>query len=158
MKNTLKKALFSLWTIGLIWAGSLWMVNAQSLLWWVLTDVWDAWNDEDYVWQNMSYNPWNSSNKLAEDNIIYTIKNFINRVLWLLSLIALAICLWWGFQMLTASGDETKYKKGFTILKQAGFGLAIIALAWLIVSVVFRIVNKTASSWTAWATPASWWE
>ena len=157
MKSTLKKALFSLWAIALVWAWSLWISNAQSLIWW--WDDWWAWDPNwDYEWQYYGYNPWAWTTWLAKDNIIYTIKNFINRVLWLLSLIALAICLWWGFQMLTASGDETKYKKGFTILKQAGFGLAIIALAWLIVSVIFRIVNKTASSWTAWATPASWWE
>ena len=144
MKNTFKKVLFSLWAIGLIWAGSLWMVNAQSLLWSGWSSTTENW--ATYAWQDTRYNVWNWSDSLTWDRLIYTIKNFINRVLWLLSLIALAICLWWGFQMLTASGDETKYKKGFTILKQAGFGLAIIALAWLIVSVVFRIVNKTAST------------
>ena len=142
MKSTFKKVLFSLWAIGLVWAGSLWMVNAQSLIWWWddgWTRVWD------FEWQNYEYNPGAWTTWLAKDNLIFTIRNFINRVLWLLSMIALAICLRWGFQMLTASGDETKYKKWFTILKQAWFGLAIIALAWLIVSVVFRVVNKTAT-------------
>ena len=144
MKNTLKKVLFSLWTIGLLWAGSFWIVNAQS----IISD--DGSAGSTTVWsQNTEYNPWSWTSSLAHDNLIKTIRNFINRVLWLLSLIALAICLWWGFQMLTANWDETKYKKWFTILKQAWFGLAIIALAWLIVSVVFRVVNKTAEWWTS---------
>ena len=151
MRDTFKKVLFSLWAIGLIWAGSFWMVNAQSLLWWNTDDVGSNSDVSSYNWQIMEYNPGAWTNQLKSDNLIRTIRNFINRVLWLLSLIALAICLWWGFQMLTASGDETKYKKWFTILKQAWFGLAIIALAWLIVSVVFRVINKTAEWWSTTA-------
>ena len=152
MKSTLKKVLFSLWTIGLLWVGSLWMVNAQSLVWgW--DDGWQG--DWDFEWQDLQYNPGAGTTSLAKDNLIYTIKNFINRVLWLLSLIALAICLWWGFQMLTASWDETKYKKWFTILKQAWFGLVVIALAWLIVSVIFRIINKNVEWGNAWSTGTS---
>jgi len=146
MRDTFKKVLFSLWAIGLVWAGNLWMVNAQSLLWnsWTNTD--QNLNQSWYDWQNTKYNPGAWTSSLEDDSLIMTIRNFINRVLWLLSLIALAICLWWGFQMLTASGDETKYKKWFTILKQAWFGLAVIALAWLIVSVIFRVINL--STWS----------
>jgi hypothetical protein len=58
----------------------------------------------------------------------------------MLATIALVICLWAGFQMVTAAGDDGKYKKGITILKQAGIGLVIIGLAWLIVSVIFWLV------------------
>jgi hypothetical protein len=42
--------------------------------------------------------------------------------------------------MVTAAGDDAKYKKGMSILKQAGIGLVIIWLAWLIVSVVFWLI------------------
>lgn len=135
MKNTFKKVLFSLWAISLVWAGSLGLVNGQGLLN----------NGEWNVPQDTQYNPGNNTDSLKNDNLIFTIKNFINRVLGLLSLIALAICLRGWFQMLTASWDETKYKKWFTILKQAWLWLAIIALSWLIVSIIFRIVNKTAT-------------
>ena len=130
MKNTFKKVLFSLWAIGLVWAGSLGMVNAQI------------------IEQDTQYNP-NNATTLQNDTLINTIKSFVNWILWLLSLIALVICLWWWFQMLTASWDENKYKKWFTILKQAWLWLAIIWLAWLFVSLIFRIINKF-SSW-AWA-------
>ncbi len=127
MKNTFKKVLFSLWAIGLVWAGSLGMVNAQL------------------IEQDTEYNPWEHTT-LQNDTLIHTIKSFVNWILWLLSLIALVICLWWWFQMLMAAGDENKYKKWFTILKQAGLWLAIIWLAWLFVSLVFRIINKF-STW-----------
>lgn len=73
--------------------------------------------------------------------LIDVIKSGINWILWMLSLITLVILLWWGFHMVTAAGDETKYKKWFVILKQAGIGLAFIALAWLIVSLIFFVIS-----------------
>jgi hypothetical protein len=62
-------------------------------------------------------------------------------MLGMLATIALVICLYGGFLMVTAAGDETKHKKGLTVLKQAGIGLAIIGLSWLIVSVIFRLIG-----------------
>jgi hypothetical protein len=43
--------------------------------------------------------------------------------------------------MVTAAGDDAKYNKGMSILKQAGMGLIIIWLAWMIVSVVFWLIG-----------------
>jgi len=40
-------------------------------------------------------------------------------MLGMLALIALVVLLWGGFQMVTAAGDDDKYKKGFKILQQA---------------------------------------
>ena len=59
----------------------------------------------------------------------------------MLSLIALVVLLWGGFQMVTAAGDEGKHKKGFTILKQAAIGLIFIGLSWLFVSLIFWIIS-----------------
>ncbi|MCF7834636.1 hypothetical protein K9M48_01075 [Candidatus Gracilibacteria bacterium] len=75
------------------------------------------------------------------DKLVTSVKTFINRVLGILALITLVILLRGGFQMVTAAGDDTKYKSGFKILKQAGFGLAFIGLAWLIVSMIFRVIG-----------------
>jgi hypothetical protein len=58
----------------------------------------------------------------------------------MLAFIALIICLWGGFQMVTAAGDDGKYKKGMTILKQAAIGLVIIGVAWMFVSVIFWVI------------------
>lgn len=73
--------------------------------------------------------------------LIDVIQTAINWVLWMLSLIALALCLYAGFLMMTSGGDSKKYEKWVGILKWAGIGLAIIALSWLIVSLIFWIIN-----------------
>jgi len=91
------------------------------------------------IWTSSAQDWWESS-------ILDTIKNAINRVLWMLSLVALVLCLWWWFQMLTAGGDESKVKSWTKVLKHAAIWLAIIGLAWLVVSFVFRIVNKTTEN------------
>jgi hypothetical protein len=58
-----------------------------------------------------------------------------------LALIALVLLLWWGFQMVTAAGDDKKYDAWFTILKQAAFGLIMIGVAWFVVSIIFFVIN-----------------
>ena len=77
-------------------------------------------------------------------SLISVIQKAINWVLGMLSLIALVLCLWGGFLMMTSGGDSKKYEKGVGILKWAGIGLAIIALSWLIVSLIFWIINGAA--------------
>lgn len=77
----------------------------------------------------------------ASDQLITIIQNAINWVLGILSLIVLILLLRWGFQMITAAGDDDKYGSGFKILKQAAFGLVMIGLAWFIVSAIFWIIN-----------------
>jgi hypothetical protein len=44
-------------------------------------------------------------------SLIQVIKNFINRILGLLALITLVIVLRGGFKMVTAAGDEGKFKE-----------------------------------------------
>jgi hypothetical protein len=58
-----------------------------------------------------------------------------------LALITLCILLWWGFQMVTAAGDEKKYDAGFTYVKQAAGWLAMIGVAWFIVSIIFFVIK-----------------
>ena len=84
------------------------------------------------------------------DSLIRTIRVAINWVLWLLSLIALALCLYGGFLMMTSGGDSKKYEKWVGILKWAGIGLAIIALSWLIVSLIFYVINNSIQADWGW--------
>lgn len=104
--------------------------------WW-----WDAQNDSAG-----EYNPTVAgSTTLQGDSLIRTIRTAINWVLGMLSVIALALCLYAGFLMVTSAGDEKKYKDGLGILKYAAIWLAIIWLSWLIVSVIFRIINSSVT-------------
>jgi len=96
-------------------------------------------------WMNdntQKYNPTVAGSKEHQwDALITTIRTAINWVLGMLSLVALVLCLYAGFLMMTSSGDENKYKKGVGIMKWAAIGLAIIALSWLIVSLIFWVIN-----------------
>ncbi len=74
-------------------------------------------------------------------NLIDVIKSFINWMLGMLALIALVVLLFGGFQMVTAAGDETKYKKGFKILQQAAIGLVFIGVSRLLVSAIFWLLG-----------------
>ena len=86
---------------------------------------------------------------------IKAIRRTINLMLTILSTIAVVICMYGGFLMITAAGDEKKYQKGMTVLKYAAIGLAIIALSWIIVSLVFWLVNA-AAGWSGDITDWQW--
>ena len=112
----------------------------------------EEWVDfsETYQWWDAQDTQYNAgvagSSELQNDTLINTIRTAINWVLGILSLIALALCLWGGFQMMTSGGDQKKYEAGINLLKWAAIGLAIIALSWLIVSLIFFVINS--SVWT----------
>ncbi len=78
--------------------------------------------------------------------LITIIKSFINWMLGILSLIALVILLYGGFSMVTAAGDDGKYKKGFKILQQAAVGLIFIGVSWMMVSVIFYLLTLVGVS------------
>jgi len=84
----------------------------------------------------------------ADASFLTIIKNFINWTLGILGLIALVVLLYGGFSMVTAAGDDEKYKKGFTILKQAAVWLIFIGLAFFIVKIVLRLISKVGGGAT----------
>jgi hypothetical protein len=79
------------------------------------------------------------------ENLLQVVKNFINWMLGILGMITLIILLYGGFQMVTAAGDEEKYKAGFNILKQAGIGLVFIGLSWFVISMIFFLIGVITS-------------
>ena len=48
--------------------------------------------------------------------------------------------------MVTAAGDDGKYKKGMGILKQAAIGLVMIGVSWLFVSLIFWMIWTLSAS------------
>ena len=64
---------------------------------------------------------WTSDNQ--EENIIDIVKSIVNIVLGVLALIALLFLMRWWFQMVTAAGNEDRYKKWWTILRTAAVWL-----------------------------------
>lgn len=135
-----KKLLLSLWVAGVLWLGSFALVNAQD----------DFVNTANGLTSSIGEDA-NAINTIGawQDqgwNLINVVKKFINWVLWILSLIVLVIVLVGWFQMVTASGNEEKYKKGFTILKHAGIGLVVIWLSWFIVTIIFWILRGSTAA------------
>ena len=76
-----------------------------------------------------------------QDSLLHTIQKAINYVLALLSFICLCLIIYAGFLMLTSGWDSKKYETWFSIIKNTAFWLAIIAVSWLIVILIFYVIN-----------------
>jgi len=74
------------------------------------------------------------------------VQSAVNWILALLGLITIIILIYGGFQMVTAAGDDGKYKKWFTIVKQAAIGLILIGTSALIVNLIFAFVNSNTQT------------
>jgi len=80
------------------------------------------------------------------DALINVIKWWVNWILGILALIALLILIYGGLLMVTAAGSEDRYSKWWTILKQAAIGLIVIGVSWFIVSIIFWLINISATN------------
>jgi len=137
----MKKFSLKLLVIGIFWLLGFGVVNlgtintAQAVVW--VSDWLGGFGDAgDTAGLNVA-----GSGEKQWWSIVNMIKNFINRSLGIMWLIALVILLYGGFQMVTAAGEEEKYKKWFTILKQAAMGLIFIGIARFMVSAIFWILR-----------------
>jgi len=138
-------AMLGLWVIGLSTTGTAYADNygSDSPVWTVGGSFGDT--QEATSWLGVA-GAWTK----ASWGFIQIIKNFINWTLGILWLIALIVLLYGWFSMVTAAGDEEKYKKWFKILQQAAVGLIFIGISFFIVSVILRLVGKV------WGAPTGW--
>jgi len=140
MKRTTKKFAYIMGT--LILTASPIITNAAS--------IWNGfWNQP---WTNIwvpGWNEWWTWNT----HFLDFVQNGVNWILGILWLITIILLIWWGFQMITAAWDDTKYKKWFTILKQAVVWLIMIWVSALIVNLIFSFVNTntTTTNWSTWS-------
>lgn len=107
----------------------------------VFTAWWKFWDMIAVPWVGVI-----GTEEQQEDSLIHTIRKAINWVLWLLSFICLCLIIYAGFLMLTSGWDSKKYETWFTIIKNAAIWLAIIAVSWLIVSLIFYVINGAAET------------
>ena len=78
-----------------------------------------------------------------EVDILSVIKSAVNRVLGILGLIALALLLYGWFSMLLSAGNDEKYQTWWKFVKSVLYGLLIIWLSWLIISLIFWLIQVT---------------
>jgi len=118
------------------------LATSFVILWWIsLAQRWGVTGVTGVVL------PWTTEATEAASDVlvIEIIQSAINRALGLLAFIALIILLYAWFLMLTAAGNEERYNKWRVILKQVALWLLFIGLAWIIVSMIFWIIN-----WITW--------
>lgn len=72
---------------------------------------------------------------------INLIHRIINYALGFVSVIALVVLIFAGFQMVTAAGDDGKFQSGKKAIKKISIGIIGLAISWLIVSFIFRLLN-----------------
>jgi hypothetical protein len=75
----------------------------------------------------------------TDDKFEIVVINIINGIIGILSIVAVAVIIIAGVQIMTSAGDAGKVKKGKDAILYASIGLAVAALAAVIVN--FVIVN-----------------
>lgn len=133
MLKTIKQSIIVFWVCLLGFTSIYNSTSAQYQYWY-----WEVWPAGEVKV------PWHWKN--TERALIDTIQTAINRVLWMLSLIALVLCLYAWFKMMTSSWDSKQYGAWFSILKNAAIWLAIIGLSRMIVSLIFWFINGAADT------------
>jgi len=114
----------------------LWIVALSGVIWSPTTEAFKFWDMVAVPWIGVYW-----TDDYQEDSLIHTVRKAINRVLWILSFICLCLVLYAWFLMLTSWWDSKKYDQWFTIIKNAWIWLAIIAVSWLIVSLICYVIH-----------------
>ena len=85
-----------------------------------------------------------STQEEAEKYTIKYVQRLINWALGMLAFVALIVVLYGWFQMVTASGDDAKFKSWKKALKKVSIGIIGIGISWLIISFFFWFVKLIA--------------
>ena len=151
----LKKILLSLWLVSFLWVGlicsnQVYADDADNIVSMGDSTFWN--HDNLFTGSTSSTHIWIDTIGTSSDtkwSLIQIIKNAINWVLGMLSLVALVLCLWWWFQIVTAAWDEWKQKKWVSVLKHAAIWLVVIWLSWFVVTIIFWLL-RWVTTWTTW--------
>jgi hypothetical protein len=108
---------------------------AQEFEWWFWKTNYVK--EIDTVW---------ASKAEKNDDLIKSIQRAINWALWLLAAVALCLVIYAWFLMLTSGWDSKKYDQWLSIIKNAAIWLVIIGVSWLIVSLIFYVINWATSN------------
>ena len=85
-----------------------------------------------------------TSQEEAEEGTLKYIHRLINWALGMLAFVALIVVMYGWFQMVTAAGDDAKFKSWKKALKKVSIGIIGIGISWLIISFFFWFVKLIA--------------
>jgi hypothetical protein len=91
-------------------------------------------------------NTYHTQDEGTNSLLLDTVVNSVNRCMGILATVALCVCMYAWLKMLTSGSDSKWYDAWLKTLKNGLLWLAIILLAWMIVSAVFWFVG-TLSGW-----------
>lgn len=127
MNNLVKKSIYS----------TVWAVSALQVAISNASSGGGGWMDFNPGWVQ-SWVKW--TNNTAD----VAIQNLVGKLATFLTILAVMYALYWGFNILTAWGEEEKVKKGKTILIQALIWLVVIWLSYSIVSWLITLILPSA--------------
>lgn len=78
--------------------------------------------------------------------VVALIQIAVNRLLWLLALVALVYMLYNWFLIFTSWSESKNADKGKKWISTAAIALAWIGLSWLIISAILRLINGIAAN------------
>lgn len=125
MNNLVKKSIYS----------TVWAVSALQIA--ISNAWWGGWMNFNPTWVQGWVKWTNNTADVAVQNLIGKLATF-------LTILAVMYALYWGFNILTAWGEEDKVKKGKTILTQALLWLVVIWLSYSIVSWLITLILPSA--------------
>lgn len=145
------KALKQIWPDS--WIGTIFTISDEAILnppkdeenammKWTHTAVESEGNHK--IWNISNTAEYYTTQEEAEEGTIKYVQRLINWALGMLAFVALIVVLYGWFQMVTASGDDAKFKSWKKALKKVSIGIIGIGISWLIISFFFWFVKLIA--------------
>jgi len=139
----------------------------KKLLWiiiWIIA-LFTLWNNTAFADGGFWISDWVSGidvpktdDQNVDDEALHIVVKVVDRILSLVSLIAIIVFMIWWYKVITAWWDDSKVKSWYKFIKNAIIWILIIWLTRAIVRLIFRFVGWMDWDWnfdTSWG--GGWW-
>ncbi|MBU0705857.1 pilin [Patescibacteria group bacterium] len=81
----------------------------------------------------------------AENKVINAINFLVNLILFASGSVAVLMLIWGGIRLVTSAGDSEQKEKATGVIKNAAFGLAIVILAYALVTNIINLIFRATT-------------
>ncbi|MFH0838017.1 MAG: pilin [Patescibacteria group bacterium] len=81
----------------------------------------------------------------AENKVVNAINFLVNLILFASGSVAVLMLIWGGIRLVTSAGDSEQKEKATGIIKNAAFGLAIVILAYALVTNIINLIFRATT-------------